>query len=113
MDTALIEEALLVHQRGQLTGAEIARATGVKNATVRAWLNQTRSPSRGQAAERLLELSSIVERLARVMKPAYISTWLRRPNRGLQHQKPIDLIAMGQFEEVSRLVAGLESPPAS
>lgn len=113
MDTALIEEALLVQQLGDLTGPEIARATGVKDATVRAWLSRTRSPSRGKAAERLLELSSIVERLSKVLETRYIAAWLRKPNPGLNHRKPIDLIAAGRYEEVSRLVAGVEAPPAS
>ncbi len=113
METALIEEAIMVQQLGDLTGPEIARATGVKDATVRAWLRRTRSPNRGRAAERLLELSSIVERLSRVLEPKYIATWLRRPNPGLNHSKPIDAIAAGHFEEVSRVVAGVESPPAS
>jgi uncharacterized protein (DUF2384 family) len=112
METALIEEALLVQQLGDLSGSEIARATGVKASTARAWLNRTRSPSRGKAAERLLELSSIVERLAKVMKPQYIASWLRKPNPALGHRKPIDLIAMGDYEEVSRIVAGVESPSA-
>ena len=113
MDTALIEEALLIQQLGNLTGSEIARATGVKDATARAWLSRTRSPSRGKAAERLLELASIVERLSKVLEARYIAAWLRKPNPGLNHRKPIDLIASGGYEEVSRLVAGVESPSAS
>jgi uncharacterized protein (DUF2384 family) len=113
MDTALIEEALLVQRLGDLTGSEIARATGVKDATARAWLSRTRSPSRGKAAERLLELSSIVERLSKVLETRYIAAWLRKPNPGLNHRKPIDLIASGRYDEVSRLVAGVESPSAS
>ena len=113
MDTALIEEAIMVQQLANLTGPEIARATGVKDATVRAWLSRTRSPNRGQAAERLLELASIVERLSKILKPKYIATWLRKPNPGLSHRKPIDLIATGHFEEVSRVVAAVESPSAS
>jgi uncharacterized protein (DUF2384 family) len=113
MDTALIEEALLIQQLGNLTGSEIARATGVKDATARAWLSRTRSPSRGKAAERLLELASIVERLSKVLKAKYIAAWLRKPNPGLSHRKPIDLIASGHYEEVSRVVAGVESPSAS
>ena len=113
MGTALIEEVLLIQQLGDLTGPEIARATGVKDATARAWLSRTRSPGRGEAAERLLELSSIVERLSRVLKTKYIAAWLRKPNPGLNHRKTIDLIASGHYEEVSRVVAGVESPSAS
>lgn len=112
MATAFAEEAVYVHEVADLNGADIARATGVAGSTARAWLARTRSPGRARAAERLVELSAIVERLARVMDPGYIAVWLRKPNPSLDDEKPLDVIRKGGYRRVSRTVAALESPPA-
>ena len=113
MATAFAEEAVYVHEVANLNGADIARATGVAGSTARAWLARTRSPGRARAAERLVELSAIVERLARVMDPGYIAVWLRKPIRALDDRKPLDVIRDGDFREVSKLVAAMESPTAA
>jgi transcriptional regulator with XRE-family HTH domain len=105
-------EAAYVRKTGYLTTADIARATQVNDSTVRAWLNETRSPS-GDRAERLAELSAIVERLARVIDPHYIPVWLRKPNALLDDEKPIDLVANGDYRRVSRIVAALEGTAVS
>lgn len=106
------DEAARVRDVGHLSVADIARATGVEQSTVRAWLNHTRSPS-GARAERLLELSSVVERLLGVVEPGYVPVWLRKPNLALEEQKPIDLIAAGRFRQVSGLLGSLETTPLS
>jgi hypothetical protein len=63
---------------------------------VRAWLRGARSPS-GVYAERLAELSSLVERLTHVMQPAYVPLWLRKPIPLLDDDKPLDVIAAGDY----------------
>jgi uncharacterized protein (DUF2384 family) len=103
----LVGEAVYLHEIAQLTDSDIARATGVARSTARAWLARTRSPT-GQRAERLIELSSLVERLARVMEPSYISVWLRKPLPALEEHKPIDVIAAGDYMRVAELVSALE-----
>ena len=80
--------------------------------TVGAGLRRTRSP-RGERAERLAELSAIVDRLALVMEPSYIPVWLHKPVRALEDEKPIDVLAKGEWQRVARLVSGLESPTFS
>jgi hypothetical protein len=57
--------------------------------------------------------SSLVERLARVIHPAYIPAWLSKPNPALDGDKPIDRIAQGDYRSVARLISGLEDPGAS
>jgi transcriptional regulator with XRE-family HTH domain len=111
-NVAFTDEAGRVAELGHLTDVDIARATGAAPSTARAWLAGTRSPS-GERAERLAELSALVERLACVMKPEYISVWMRKPLRLLDDDKPLDAIGAGRYREVSRLIAALESPPAS
>jgi hypothetical protein len=56
---------------------------------VREWLGRRSAPS-GVRAERVAELSSLVERLARVIRPAYIPVWLHKPVPALDDDKPID-----------------------
>jgi uncharacterized protein (DUF2384 family) len=103
----LVREAVYLHEIAQLTDTDIARATGVARSTARAWLAHTRTPT-GERAERLIELSALVERLARVMEPSYIAIWLRKPVAALEERKPIDLIAAGEYRRVAELVSALE-----
>jgi uncharacterized protein (DUF2384 family) len=111
MATAFAGEAAHIKDIGHLTAADIARATGADETTARAWLRAARSPS-GARAERLAELSSIVERAVRVMEPTYVPVWMRKPIALLDDDKPLDVIASGDYRRVSRVLAGLESPGA-
>jgi hypothetical protein len=61
----------------------------------------------------LAELSSIVERLARLMEPAYVPVWMRKPVPLLDDDKPLDVIAAGEYRRVTCVLAGLESPGAA
>jgi transcriptional regulator with XRE-family HTH domain len=112
MATAFAGEAAHIKEIGNLTVADIARATGADETTVRAWLRDERSPS-GTYAERLAEFSSIVERLVRVMNDSYVPVWLRKPLPLLDDDKPLDVIAAGDYRRVSRVVAGLEASGAT
>jgi uncharacterized protein (DUF2384 family) len=53
-------------------------------------------------------VSTLLERLARVMEPAHIAVWLRKPVPALDDQRPIDLIARGESAGVERLISALE-----
>lgn len=112
MTTAFAEEATRIREIGHLSDRDIARATGAGVSTVGAWLRRTRSP-RGERAERLAELSAIVERLARVVAPDYIPVWLHKPLSALDDEKPIDLLARRDWRRVARLASRLESPTFS
>lgn len=112
MSIAYAAEAVHVRDIGHLTAADIARATGAGVSSVRSWVREDRTPS-SQHAERLGELAAIVERLAQVMQPDYIPVWLRKPIGLLEDDKPLDVIAAGEYRRVSAVVAGLESMPAS
>jgi uncharacterized protein (DUF2384 family) len=112
MVTAFAGEAAHIQDIGHLSTADIARATGADETTVRAWIRGVRSPS-GERAERLAELSSIVERMVRVMQPTYVPVWMRKPIPLLDDDKPLDVIAAGEYRRVSRVLAGLESSGAA
>ena len=111
MPTAFANEAAHIRDTGHLSASDLARATGASDTTVRAWLRGRRSPS-GVYAERLAELSSIVERLVLVMDPSYIPVWMRKPVALLDGDKALDLIAADDYRRVSRAIAGLESTGA-
>jgi hypothetical protein len=57
-----------------------------------------------------VELSAILERLARVIEPEYIPLWLDTPVPALGDQKPIDLVARREWQPLEEMIAGLESP---
>lgn len=92
-----------------LSDGLIARATGARPSTVRDWFTGRSSPT-GKRAERLIELSEMTDRLARVMKPEYIPIWLQRPVPVLNDEKPLDLLARGDYRPVAEVIAGLEYP---
>jgi hypothetical protein len=112
MTLAYAEEAINIHDTGHLSDREIARATGAAPSTVREWLARRSVPT-GTRAERLAELSSLVERLARVIRPTYIPVWMNKPVPALDDDKPIDRVAAGDYRAVARLISGLEDPGAS
>ena len=111
MTTASAGAATHIRDTGKLSVSDIARATGANDTTVRAWLRGSRSPS-CTYAERLAELSSIVQRLVRVMDPVYIPVWMRKSIALLDGDTALDVIAAGEYRRVSKAVAGLESTGA-
>ena len=101
-----------MNEVGNLTDTDIARATGAAASTVRAWLAGTRAPT-GDRAERLLELSALVERLTRVIDPSYIAVWLRKPVPALGDDKPLEVIGRGDYRRVAKLISALEESPTT
>ena len=112
MTTAYATEAAFVKELGKLETADIARATGADKTSVRAWVRGNRSPS-GVYGERLAELSALVERLARVLQRDFIRGWLIKPNVALDDGKPLDVIAVGDYRKVSKIISALESTAVS
>ena len=107
MRTALAEEAIRLRRDGHLSDQLIARATGAARSTVRGWLARRSEPT-GARAERVAELSATVERLVRIMRAEYIPVWMTEPLEVLDDEKPIDLIARGDYRRVAQLVSNLE-----
>jgi 2-keto-3-deoxy-galactonokinase len=59
------------------------------------------------------ELSSIVERLSRVARAEHIRVWLLKPGVALGDDKPLDVIARGDYRRVTQLISAVESPAVS
>jgi transcriptional regulator with XRE-family HTH domain len=112
MSMAFAEEAVRIREVAGLTDRQIAAAVGAAPSTVRDWLALRSSPT-GDRAARVAELSEIVDRLGRVVKPEYIPVWLSKPVEALDDHTPLDLISRGQARRVARVVSALESPGAA
>jgi hypothetical protein len=112
MATAYADEAVRLRSEAYLNDDMIARATGAARSTVRDWLSRRSAPT-GVRAERVGELSAIVDRLPRVMRAEYIPVWLAKPIEALDDEKPVDLIARGEYRRVARIISELEDPGAS
>ncbi len=110
--SVLTHEAQRVRDIAHLSDALIATATGARPSTVRDWFAGRSSPT-GTRAERLIELSEMTDRLARVMDPAYIPVWLQRPVPVLDDAKPLELLARGDYRPVADVIAQLEYPGAA
>ena len=63
--------------------------------------------------ERLIELAEMIKRLALVVKPGSIAIWLNRPILALDDEKPIELIARGDYKRVAKLISEIEYPGVS
>lgn len=109
---ALTIEARRVHQDAHLSDRQIATATGAKPSTVRDWLTGRSVPS-GSRAERLVELAEMADRLGRVMDRDFIPLWLTRPLVALDDEKPVDVLARGEYRRVAQLISELEYPGVS
>ena len=101
-----------MHDLPGLSDRVIASATGAKPSTVRGWLAGRSEPT-GVRAQRLVELAEMVRRLTRVLREETIALWLQRPVLALGDEKPIELIARGDYRRVAKLIAEIEYPGVS
>jgi DNA-binding transcriptional regulator YiaG len=108
----LLEDAQRVHDTAGLSDRMIAAATGAKPSTVRGWLAGRSEPT-GARAERLIELAEMIKRLTLILRPESIPVWLQRPILALDDEKPIELIARGEYRKVAKLIAEIEYPGIS
>jgi transcriptional regulator with XRE-family HTH domain len=108
---AFSTEARRLRRESGLTAEQIARATGAAPSTVRGWIGRHSEP-KGRRAERVAELAAITERLERVMPRSYVPVWLSKPIEALGYDKPLDLIAAGEYRRVARAISAIEDPGA-
>jgi transcriptional regulator with XRE-family HTH domain len=91
-----------------LTTAEIADVTGVDERQVYNWASGASRP-RSDTRDRLLEIYYIVKELREVYTPEGVDIWIHARNRGLNGQKPIDLLISGDFPTVVAAVERLKT----
>lgn len=111
-DSPAVASALTSCAHLGISEGDIARVTGASLDEVHSWVRRTTVPN-GEQAEKLASLAALATRLARVVVPATISTWLRTSVPALGGATPLDRLASGEQRAVARLVSGLEDPGAS
>jgi DNA-binding transcriptional regulator YiaG len=93
-----------------ITQSEFAVAVGASERTVQNWSRGQTRP-RGDAANRVLDLVHLVSELREVYTDEGIQIWLKSRNRNLHSQRPIDLLAAGEIDEVldevQRVIGGM------
>lgn len=83
--------------------ADLARVSATNPRSVARWKAQESAPRR-EAEERLLELRAVVDLARRVMTDEAARFWMRSPNPDLEYDKPLDLIAGGNYQRVIDLL---------
>lgn len=86
--------------------ADVARVCGAHVRSVSRWHTAKAEPRR-ESEERLLELNAVVELLRRILLDDAARLWLRSPNPDLGYEKPLDLVAAGQYQRVIDLMLAL------
>ena len=86
--------------------ADVARVSGTHARSVNRW-HAAQSEPRRESEERLLELKPVVDLLRRVVRDDAARLWLRSPNPDLAYEKPLDLVASGQYQRVIDLLLAL------
>lgn len=89
-----------------IDSADVARVSGAHLRSVGRWHGEQAEPRR-ESEERLLELKAVVDLLRRVMRDDAARLWLRAPNPDLGYEKPLDLVASGQYRRVIDLLLAL------
>src|SRR5437773_1171542 len=95
-----------IKQEASLSRQEVAVILGTSPRTIIRWATGDAMP-RGPSRERLLELASVTRQLAKVMQPDAATAWLYEPNPLLDHERPVDLLARGEYREVLNAIEAI------
>lgn len=78
---------------------DVARVVGSTPRSVSRWQAAGATPRRPNE-ERLLELKAVIDLLRDVLRDGPARLWLRSPNPELDWEKPLELIARGEYRRV-------------
>ncbi len=95
-----------LYQTKVIDTADVARVSGAHVRSVNRW-HAAKAEPRRESEERLLELKAVVDLLRRILRDDAARLWLRAPNPDLGYEKPLDLVAAGQYQRVIDLLLAL------
>jgi len=90
-----------------LDQGDIAYLVGANPRTVARWLAEDGSAPRTDVRRRALEVIAVLEQLSGVLTSQAGHDWLFSPNPALGHEKPIDLLADGQWRKVLGMISAM------
>jgi transcriptional regulator with XRE-family HTH domain len=85
--------------RSGITQTELGQAVGASLRTVQNWAAGNGAPA-GAKVRRLLDVQYIVRELREVYTEEGVQIWLHARNRNLGSQRPMELLAAGQYDVV-------------
>jgi hypothetical protein len=98
---------IALRERVALSEAQVARATGADEETVRAWLERRKAPG-GVYGQRVTELVAFVEEMARNLQGETLAGWWLDGNVDfLSGANPLDEIAAGRYEQMIQYALGV------
>jgi len=97
-----------IRTAARMTAAELADLTGVKERQVQNWAAGSSRPA-DETRDRLVDVHYVIQQLSGIYLPEGVEIWLHGRNRGLDGERPIDLLRRGDFERVIREVESLNS----
>ncbi len=95
-----------LYDGGVVDTTDLARVTATDTRSVARWRAQASVPRR-ETEERLAELRTVVDLARVVMSSDAARLWIRAPNPDLGYEKPLDLVAAGQYRRVVNLLLAL------
>lgn len=91
----------------ELDQGDIAYLVGANPRTVARWLADDGSAPRTEVRRRALEIIAVLEQLSGVLTPQASHDWLFSPNPMIGHEKPIDLLAEGEWRKVLGMITAM------
>jgi len=91
----------------ELDQGDIAYLVGANPRTVARWLADDASAPRTEVRRKALEIIAVLEQLSGVLTPQAGHDWLFSPNPMIGHEKPIDLLAEGEWRKVLGMITAM------
>ena len=95
-----------LEEKAGLSYEDIARVVGSSPRSISRWARGDADP-RSRSRDRLLETSAVVNELSGVLTADAAHVWLFTPNPFLDCDRPIDLVAEGQYRRVLAAIEAL------
>jgi uncharacterized protein (DUF2384 family) len=107
MESAMVTVLENLKLAGGLRGADVANIAAVSPATVSRWTSGKALPH-PKTQLVISDLRYVIDRLAEFYTPEETRLWLYSRHRLLDGKRPIDLIQVGQAEEVLAVIESLD-----
>ncbi len=109
--SAAVPAARAVRERLGLSRQAFSRLTGFSERALADWESGKQLSEPGK--RRIREIDRFQQRLAEVVEPEAIPTWLETPNLAVEGLKPLEVIERGEIDRLWNMIFYLESGTTS